>query len=141
MSRFVACILLTAATLCLAQVTLGPKSEYGNALAIMDELGKKQPPVALYKFAESDTCTVNLLAATTPVRAHYHAKHEETVTVLRGSGVFTLGSARHEVRPGDVMHIVRGTVHAFVPSSKDVVVVSIFSPKFDGTDRVFVDGS
>ena len=98
------------------------------------------PKALAYRFAETDSCTVNLLAAKNEVPAHYHAKHEETVVVLSGQGVFTLAGEKRIVEPGDVFFIPRGTVHAFVPTSSDVVVVSTFSPKFDGKDRVFVGG-
>jgi quercetin dioxygenase-like cupin family protein len=134
MARPFAVALIALAALALAQTP--PTSAYGNAPATLD----KDPTTALVKFAESDSCTVNFLAAKTPVRPHYHAKHEETVVVLRGAGTFKLGKEEHKVRPGDTMHIVRGTVHSFTPISEDVVVVSVFSPKFDGQDRVFVDG-
>ena len=124
----------------MAQSGGAPAGQYANATLKMDTLAQVDPPELLHKFAESDSCTVNFLAAKVEVKVHYHAKHEETVVVLRGSGVFTMGKERHEVKPGDVMHIVRGTVHSFVPSSPDVVVVSMFSPKFDGVDRIFVGG-
>jgi quercetin dioxygenase-like cupin family protein len=140
MKRPAAIALCLAAAIGLAQHAGPIAPAYGNALSTMDRLANSEPPALLHKFAESDSCTVNFLAAKTEVKPHYHAKHEETVVVLRGRGTFTLDKARHDVRPGDVMHIVRGTVHAFVPSSDDVVVVSVFPPKFDGTDRVFVGG-
>jgi quercetin dioxygenase-like cupin family protein len=117
-----------------------PIGRYANAVSTMREMSAKQPPVLLHKFAESDTCTVNFLAAKSEVKRHYHAKHEETVVVSSGSGVSTMGKTPHAVRAGDVMHIPRGVVHGFVPSTDDVVVVSVFTPKFDGVDRVFVDG-
>lgn len=123
---------------CHASAPVGPN--YGNALTILDELGKHATATYALKFAESDNCTVNLLGAIETVKAHYHAKHDENVVVLRGSGVFTLDGEKHSIKIGDVMHIPKGKVHSFVPSSKDVAVVSIFAPKFDGVDRIFVDG-
>jgi quercetin dioxygenase-like cupin family protein len=132
--------LVVLATSVAAQVEKGAPTTYGNALTAMDHLASQDPPMLAHKFAESETCTVNLLAAKGEVKAHYHAKHEETVVVLRGSGTFKLGKDVHTVKAGDVMHIPRNNVHSFAPTSDDVVVVSVFSPKFDGTDRVFVGG-
>lgn len=139
MKRIAPFLLLAACLVVPAQVE-APIGRYGNAVSTMREMSAKQPPVLLHKFAESDTCTVNFLAAKSEVKRHYHAKHEETVVVSSGSGVFTMGKTQHAVRAGDVMHIPRGVVHGFVPSTDDVVVVSVFTPKFDGVDRVFVDG-
>ena len=112
----------------------------GNALTIMKAQLAENPKAFAHKFAETDSCTVNLLAAKNEVPPHYHAKHEETVVLLSGHGVFTLAGGKHIVEAGDVFFIPRGTVHAFVPTSSDVVVVSTFTPKFDGKDRVFVGG-
>lgn len=140
MNRLASTLLVLVTPLALAQNSGQTKPAYANALAVMDGLAKSDPPVALHKLAESDSCTVNFLAARTEVKRHYHAKHEETVVVLRGKGTFTMAGVAHDVKSGDVMHIPRGTIHGFVPSSDDVVVVSMFSPKFDGVDRVFVDG-
>lgn len=139
MKRMAPFVLMAACLIVPAQ-TEAPSGRYGNAVSTMKEMSAKQPPVLLHKFAESDTCTVNFLAAKSEVKRHYHAKHEETVVVSSGSGVFTMGKTQHTVRAGDVMHIPRGTVHGFVPLSDDVVVVSVLTPKFDGVDRVFVDG-
>jgi quercetin dioxygenase-like cupin family protein len=132
--------LVVLATSVAAQVEKGAPPSYSNALTVMDALAKGDPPTLAQKFAESETCTVNFLAAKGEVKAHYHAKHEETVVVLRGSGTFRIGKDVHSVKTGDVMHIPRNNVHSFTPTTDDVVVVSVFSPKFDGTDRVFVGG-
>jgi quercetin dioxygenase-like cupin family protein len=140
MKRKLMAVLVAVSSIGLAQVSGQTKPAYANALAVMDGLAKSEPPVALHRLAESDSCTVNFLAAKSEVKRHYHAKHEETVVVLRGSGTFSLAGVAHEVKMGDVMHIPRGTFHGFKPSSDDVIVVSMFSPKFDGVDRVFVDG-
>ena len=39
--------------------------------------------------------------------------------------------------PGTVVHVPRGTVHA-VDTYLPTTVLSIFSPPFDGEDRVYV---
>lgn len=111
----------------------GPAPKVGAVLPTLDAAG-----TPLHVFADGEFCTVNLLAAGSPVPAHYHAVHEETVYVVRGSGVMRLGDQHKAVGPGDLMHIPKGVVHAFEPFTKDVVVVSIFAPKWDGKDRIFV---
>ncbi len=111
----------------------------GNAFEVLFKIGAKPGTNKIATVAESDTCTVNVLGVSSTVKAHYHKVHEETVTVLRGGGTFNIAGEDHIVKPGDVMHIPRGLAHSFVPNNKDTVVVSIFSPKFDPADRIFID--
>lgn len=73
------------------------------------------------------------------VKAHYHREHTEVVYVLEGQGTMTLGEQRREIGPGDYVFIPRGTPHAVtVKGDQPMKVISIQTPSFDGTDRVFV---
>jgi mannose-6-phosphate isomerase-like protein (cupin superfamily) len=73
------------------------------------------------------------------VKAHYHRDHDETVVVLSGKGRMTIGGAVREVGPGSVLLMPRSTVHALEVTDGPLEAVSVFSPPFDGKDRVFVD--
>lgn len=73
------------------------------------------------------------------VRPHKHIYHTEVVLVLEGSGKMTLGNDTFEISAGDYVFIPRGTVHSVdVTSAEPIKVLSIQSPRFDGSDRVFV---
>ncbi|HUU45334.1 MAG TPA: cupin domain-containing protein [Acidobacteriota bacterium] len=72
------------------------------------------------------------------VRGHHHAHHSENIWVVRGAGRLVLGDQKYKVMAGDIVHIPKGTSHSFhnlgaVPA----VVISVFSPGFDGKDRVY----
>lgn len=115
-----------------------PVPRLGSAISLADSLKKEHPDKGTHLFAEGKNATVNLINTSSPVPAHYHAKHDETVIIVRGSGTMRLGDQERTVRAGDLMFIPQGTPHAFVPHGDDVVAVSVFSPKFDGTDRIIL---
>ena len=50
----------------------------------------------------------------------------------------TTGQARFEIVAGDCFTIPKGTAHA-VEADGYLAAVAIFTPRFDGKDRVFVD--
>ena len=74
------------------------------------------------------------------VKAHYHAEHTEVVYVLEGKGRMTLGAEERNLSPGDYVFIPKGTKHSVeVQGDVPMKVISIQSPKFDGSDRIFVN--
>lgn len=78
-----------------------------------------------------------LICVPKEVKAHYHAAHTEHVVVLDGEGEMLLGDSLFTIRKGDTIAIPRGTVHAARTTSVDPLrVISIQSPRFDGSDRV-----
>ena len=102
---------------------------------------KLQPgAVPVRTFVQGEKLTVNVVDPTSPIPAHYHARHEEVVYVVKGSGTMRLGEKRSELREGDIVYIPRKTVHSFEPKGKGGQVLSIFAPAFDGQDRVFIEG-
>lgn len=115
-----------------------PAPRLDSAVGVADALKKAHPDKGAHIFAEGVNATVNLINTSSPVPAHYHAKHDETVVIVRGWGTMRLGDQERVVRAGDLMFIPQGTPHAFTPHGDDVVAVSVFSPKFDGKDRIII---
>jgi mannose-6-phosphate isomerase-like protein (cupin superfamily) len=71
------------------------------------------------------------------VAPHLHRHHTEHVVVLEGAGTMLLGDARFTIAAGDALVIPAGTVHAVTRTSEQPLrVISIQSPRFDGSDRV-----
>ncbi|MER3466384.1 MAG: hypothetical protein C4340_04405 [Armatimonadota bacterium] len=132
--------LTVPALLIFAATVLGgdePSPRLDSATRVADALRKAHPDKVVHLFAEGANTTVNLVNLG-PVPAHYNAKHDETVIIVRGMGTMRLGDLERIVRPGDLMFIPQGTPHAFTPHGDDVVAVSVFSPKFDGKDRIII---
>lgn len=74
------------------------------------------------------------------VALHMHAGHTENVYILEGKGEFTLGDEKFIVQKGDYFNIPQNTPHGLkVLSSTPIKVLSIQSPKFDGTDRILIE--
>jgi mannose-6-phosphate isomerase-like protein (cupin superfamily) len=71
---------------------------------------------------------------------HVHARHDLTVTVLRGEGRLFVNGVAHPMRGGDTAVIPRGTPHYFVNDGASPAAAFVtFAPAYDGTDQVPVD--
>lgn len=74
------------------------------------------------------------------VRLHKHQHHTEVVVVVQGKGTMSLGDKKQKIKKGDVVVILPGTPHAVVTTSKKpLIVISIQSPKFEGSDRIWLE--
>ena len=72
------------------------------------------------------------------MKAHSHLHHKETVYLVRGAGRLTLGDKKYKIGAGEVITIPTGTPHSFYSMGKiPAVAISVFSPGFDGKDRVY----
>jgi mannose-6-phosphate isomerase-like protein (cupin superfamily) len=93
---------------------------------------------SLNLFSDS-SATSNVVWVKKEVKPHYHNHHTEQAYVIEGTGQMLLGNDIVDVRPGDLILIPNGTVHALrVTSSTPMKVLTIHSPAFDGSDRVQV---
>jgi mannose-6-phosphate isomerase-like protein (cupin superfamily) len=116
-----------------------PQPRHANAYSFADTARKEHPAVFSHPFAKGPFGSAAIVTPKDPVPLHYHAKHDETVVVLRGGGTVTLNGQKKKVRAGDVIFVPKGTVHGYLPEVGDEVLVSCFAPAFDGKDRILVD--
>lgn len=74
------------------------------------------------------------------VKGHFHQEHSENLVIIEGSAIMTLDNKELEIKAGDFINIPKGTKHSVleVLSEVPLKVLSIQSPYFDGTDRVFL---
>lgn len=74
------------------------------------------------------------------VKGHFHQNHTENILVLEGKAEMLFNGNKIRINKGDLLNIPYGTAHSVekVLSKKPLKVISIQSPHFDGTDRVFV---
>ncbi len=69
---------------------------------------------------------------------HKHREHTESITVIEGYGIMTVGEEHFEIKKGDFFVIPKNTFHALeVKSTKPIKVISIQMPKFNPKDRIF----
>ena len=70
---------------------------------------------------------------------HRHDTHDLIVVMVRGHGTERIGDEERPVGEGSVLYVPRGTVHAFAnQGGTHAVSYVVYSPPFDGTDRVEV---
>jgi mannose-6-phosphate isomerase-like protein (cupin superfamily) len=78
--------------------------------------------------------SVTLLGIGSPtgVAAHVHENEWEMLAILSGAGTMSLGKGteakRVEVRPGSLIAIPKGTLHAFVPTELPVTAIQLYVP-------------
>lgn len=73
------------------------------------------------------------------VKAHKHVTHCETIIVLEGAAIMTLGDKKIEIKKGDYIFVPKDTPHSVkVTSEIPLKVISIQAPEFNGDDRIFM---
>jgi mannose-6-phosphate isomerase-like protein (cupin superfamily) len=81
----------------------------------------------------------HIAAIRTAETPHRHDRHDLFVVLVRGHGAMRIGDAALPVGEGSVLYVPRGTVHAFAnQGGTHAVSYVVYSPPFDGTDRVEV---
>ncbi|PKP51433.1 MAG: cupin domain-containing protein [Bacteroidetes bacterium HGW-Bacteroidetes-12] len=104
--------------------TLQPKQSYENILV--------EP---IY---ENENNSYYVIWIKKEVKSHKHLTHTETITVIEGEGIMTVGKNSFTIKKGDFFEIPKNTFHALkVISEIPMKVLSIQMPKFDGEDRIF----
>lgn len=104
-----------------------------------------QPPreyenVAAKKIFSDNDVTTFVIWVKKQVPLHIFETHTEQVYILKGKGIFTLGSNTFPVKKGDFLIIPIGTPHSVeVLSKKPMKVISVQAPEFLGDDRIMID--
>jgi quercetin dioxygenase-like cupin family protein len=71
---------------------------------------------------------------------HRHIDSDITVFMLRGEGDMRLGKETRSVRAGDVIHIERGAIHAYINRGPEpAAALVVYSPAPGPKDRVLVE--
>jgi len=107
----------------------------------LPSLKQKQPyeNIVTQTMSSDSSFTSTVIWIKSEVKPHYHANHSEQVLVIEGEGQMLLGHQTFFVKPGDLIYIPKGTIHALRVTSKlPMKVLSIQTPQFDGSDRVMV---
>jgi len=128
----------------LVPAMVGAGEELGGMVYVFDALQKeKVDPSQAFKsipLLRGPNCSFNLAQLNTVVKNHYHKDHDEVVYIVRGNGLVTIAGKEYRVSPGYGYLVPQGTIHRFVNLGPDpAIVLSIFSPAFDGKDRIFIE--
>ena len=96
--------------------------------------GENQRVVEIGRDAHTSHHVVSIRDRETP---HRHDRHDLTLVILEGWGAMRIGDEERRVGQGSIVYVPRGTVHAFRNlSDAPATAYAIYSPAFDGKDRV-----
>jgi mannose-6-phosphate isomerase-like protein (cupin superfamily) len=71
---------------------------------------------------------------------HRHDRHDLLVLIVRGRGTQRVGDETRAVGEGSLLFVPRGVVHAFTNTGPEpAIAYLVYSPPFDGRDRVLVE--
>jgi mannose-6-phosphate isomerase-like protein (cupin superfamily) len=99
-------------------------------------------PVRSEEIAWDSVSSMHLIQISGSVPMHIHESHSGNLMIVRGAGRLTLAGRKYKVKAGELVHIPKGTKHSFHSlAAVPTVVISVFSPGFDGTDRILVTNS
>ncbi len=96
--------------------------------------------IHVQKISEDSLQSTFIIWVKKGVKEHYHAQHTENLIVLEGKAEMTLGDSTFIIEEEDYLNIPMGMKHSVtrVISKKPLKVISIQSPRFDGSDRIFI---
>ncbi len=74
------------------------------------------------------------------LKMHYHNYRDEIVYVTAGQAIFTVSGDNYTAKAGDLMYLPAMMLHRVVAAGNESLqMVSIFTPPFDGKDRIYVE--
>lgn len=103
-------------------------------------LNSNDDNVSVVKIEDTQAAGSFLIQVRDQVPPHYHESHTEHVYIIEGRGIMLLNDRLIEIKPGNIITLPPGTVHA-VKRKGDVPlkVLSVQSPQFTGSDRTPVE--
>ena len=105
--------------------------------AIQTEKGKTGNQIR--KLSETEDVSCFHLSIRENIKMHKHEFHSEHVVVISGKAKMVLGEKEIIIRKGDLIFIPRNTPHSVILIRKELRVISIQAPLFDGKDRVMLE--
>jgi quercetin dioxygenase-like cupin family protein len=84
--------------------------------------------------------TVTVWQFKTGIAPHYHREHDEVIYCERGEGLARIGTETVRMKAGDFVVIPPGVPHGVTVTGREPMRgLSVFSPPFDGKDRIPVE--
>ncbi len=141
-------LLLIAATTSRAEppsavldVLLGERSTTEIAELIRRAEPAADQAVRVVEIGRDDHTSHHVVALRVGEELHRHDRHDLVVVLLRGHGSMRLGEESRAVGEGSILYVPRGTVHAFTNAADTPAFAYVlYTPPFDGEDRVRVSG-
>jgi mannose-6-phosphate isomerase-like protein (cupin superfamily) len=97
-------------------------------------------PFRVVEVGRDASTSHHLAAIRSAEKPHRHDHHDQLVVIARGYGTVRVGDRTLPVGEGSIVYVPRATVHAFTnQSGAPAVSYVIYTPPYDGVDRVEVD--
>jgi len=133
--------LLANATLMAAPVVTGPGTLEIDQLVSELKLADGQP-FRQDIIASDSLATVELIQVREGLEEQSHSHHQLTLWVVRGAVRVTLGYEKHKLAAGTIVTIPPKTPYSIYSlSGSTAVLVGVYSPMFNGKDRVHENSS
>jgi len=85
---------------------------------------------------DNDRVSIHRVRISGEAKLHYHETFTEYYFIISGTGEIELDDTKHQVEPGDVVHIPPRTRHAL---RGEFEIINIVSPPFDASDEHVVE--
>lgn len=111
-----------------------------------DDLPRLVPlaPGETFKIAEvarDATSSYHVVAMLGAEPLHKHATHDLMVVLLEGEGEMRIGQSTQPIGPRSIVHVPRDIIHSMRNTTNQPLIgYAVFTPPFDGKDRVPVEG-
>jgi len=103
------------------------------AFTFSDEVkkGEERPGFTIRSLVKTPTYTVSAVAVKDEVKPHLHKDGDHVAYIVSGQGTLTHGDTTIALKPGMIVHIPKGVVHALKAKGRDLTFMDFGQPPFD----------
>ena len=103
-----------------------------HAFNFNDEVkkGEERPGFTLKVLVKEPTYTVGAVAVKDEIKAHRHNDGDHVLYIVSGQGAMTHGNQTITLKPGMVVHVPKGEVHAIKAQGGELTLLDFAQPPF-----------
>jgi len=139
-------VALFSAILCTCVLALAEESSNQSVqINLIDLAGQKsldaKDGLNITQVASGKNASVNLVMGSpgSILKMHYHQYSDEITYCIKGQAAMNVSGKKLVMKAGDLMYIPALVLHGSeVTGNETLQLISIFTPPFDGKDRIYV---
>jgi quercetin dioxygenase-like cupin family protein len=111
-----------------------------HAFNFSDEVkkGDERAGFTLKVLVKEPTYTVGAVAVTDEIKAHRHKDGDHVFYIVSGQGAMTHGNQTIALKPGMVVHVLKGEVHAIKAQGGELTLLDFAQPPFNSDQMEWV---
>jgi quercetin dioxygenase-like cupin family protein len=111
----------------------GSASAEDHAFNFSDEVkkGEERPGFTNKVLVKELTYTVGAVAVKDEIKAHRHKDGDHVIYIVSGQGTMTHGDQTITLKPGMVVHVPKGVVHALKAQGGELTLLDFAQPPFN----------